>query len=168
MHAQSSCLRLQAIKVLTRFKPIIVSNLSCNCHVVKSLNMCMYVYMYMLLNTYEYVYLYTSTPMYVYAYVYMDMYTYMQELKKIVDVYAIRGTPASVVRVVLSAGATSASIFTPFDKLVFLDSNCISTTFRARNFIDIAHPSTRGHIKRESRSRRRRHGPLRFIDQAMR
>jgi hypothetical protein len=47
-----------------------------------------------------------------------------QELKKIVDVYAIRGTPASVVRVVLSAGATSASIFTPFDKLVFLDSNC--------------------------------------------
>ena len=47
-----------------------------------------------------------------------------QELKKIVDVYAIRGTPASVVRVVLSAGATSASVFTPFDKLVFLDSNC--------------------------------------------
>ena len=47
-----------------------------------------------------------------------------QELKKIVDVYAIKGTPASVVRVVLSAGATNASVFTPFDKLVFLDSNC--------------------------------------------
>lgn len=44
-----------------------------------------------------------------------------QEIKKLVEVYLIRGTPQSVVRIVLNAGATTGSVFTPAEHIFTYD-----------------------------------------------
>lgn len=40
-----------------------------------------------------------------------------QEIRKLVDIYLIRGTPQSVIRIVLSAGATIGEVFTPAEHI---------------------------------------------------
>lgn len=46
-----------------------------------------------------------------------------QELRKIVDVYLIRGTPASIVRIVLNAGAKTGRVFTPAEHIFTYDQS---------------------------------------------
>lgn len=56
--------------------------------------------------------------------------TQRQEIRKLVDIYHIRGTEDSVVRLVLNVGATHGEVFTPFEKTFVLNKSILSGGFR--------------------------------------